>query len=383
VPISRRNLLRSLGGAAFGGAVFGALSGGTQAAEPSEPNSAEDHPSGSIFLDRNENAYGPSEKVSAAIRNALSSSSHYPRFEYDSLVSKIAVLHNVKPEHILLGCGSTEILQQAAANLIGPGEKLVQAFPTFPALGTFARKRGVEVLDVPLNKRHQYDMEAILAKLGNSASLVYICNPNNPTATVTPRAEIDTFLGKVPDNVTILIDEAYYHYVVPSSSYASFLDRPSANSRVLVCRTFSAAYGLAGLRIGYAVGAPELLRRLSAGQLPYGIGTISAIAAAAAIDDADYLKLAIQRNSNDRQEFINRINVAMLRGFDSHSNFVFFDTMRPANTVVDHLKNHGVIVAPPVPGIERYIRVSLGTPPEMREFWRIMDMLPPTGKMAM
>jgi histidinol-phosphate aminotransferase len=382
VGISRRNLLRSLGGVAAGGAAISAL-GGSPIADAGQPHWGEDHPGGPVFLDHNENAYGPSEKVQAAIRNASSSSSRYPRFECDSLVSRIAALHRVTPEHVLLGCGSTDILRQAAANLIGPGEKLVQASPTFPALGAFARSRGVEVLDVPLNKRHQYDIDALLAGVGNSAGLVYICNPNNPTGTVTPRVDTDRFLAKVPGNIITLIDEAYYHYVVPSSSYASYLDRPSANPRVLVCRTFSAAYGLAGLRIGYAVGAPELVRRLSAGQLPYGIGSISAIAAVAAIDDVDYLKLAVQRNANDRQEFMNRINVAMLRAFDSHSNFVLFDTMRPADMVFNHLKNHGVVVAPPVPEIERYLRVSLGTPPEMREFWRVMDLLPPTGKMAM
>jgi histidinol-phosphate aminotransferase len=323
VPISRRNLLRSLGGAAVGGSAIGLL-GGARFAEGSQPEWNADRSNAPIFLDHNENAYGPSEKVLSAIRNALSNSNRYPRSECESLISKIATLHKVKPEQILLGCGSTEILRQAAANLIGPGEKLVQASPTFPALGDFARTRGIEVLDVPLNKRHQYDIDALQAGVANSAGLVYICNPNNPTGTVTPRADIDAFLDKLPENVIVLIDEAYYHYVVPSSSYASYLDRPSVNPRVLVCRTFSAVYGLAGLRIGYAVGAPELVRRLSTGQLPYGIGTISAIAAAAAIEDGEYLKLAIQRNANDRQEFMNRINVAMLRALDSHTNFVFF-----------------------------------------------------------
>lgn len=382
MAISRRNLLRGLGGAAVGGAAVGTLSG-TPVADASQPSWGEEHSRGPIFLDHNENAYGPSEKVNAAIRNAIPGCNRYPHSEYESLISKIAALHNVKSEQILLGSGSIDVLRQAAVNLVRPGEKVVQAAPTFPALGIFARSQGVEVVDVPLNKRHQHDMEAMRVAVGNSARLVYICNPNNPTGTVTLRADIDTFLSKLPDNVTVLVDEAYHHYVVPTSSYASYLDRPSANPRVLVCRTFSTVYGLAGLRIGYAVGSPELVRQLSAGQLPYGMGTIAAIAAAAAIEDSDYLRLAVQRNANDRQEFMNRINVAMLRGYDSHTNFVFFDTMRSADMVVDHLKSHGVIVAPPVPGIERYIRVSLGTPPQMREFWRVMDMLPPTGKMAM
>jgi histidinol-phosphate aminotransferase len=151
----------------------------------------------------------------------------------------------------------------------------------------------------------------------------------------------------------------------------------------LVCRTFSKAYGLAGLRIGYAVGAPATIRRLSAGQLRYGVGTLAAMAAAAAFDDVEYVQQVVERNANGRQEFLNRINGAMLRALDSQANFVLFNPMRPVDMVIDHLKSHQVIIAPPFPAMREYMRVSLGTPDEMLEFWRVMDLLPPTGKMAM
>jgi histidinol-phosphate aminotransferase len=365
-----------------GGAAVRSL-GGVPFSEASQPMLDPDQPRGPIFLDHNENAYGPSEKVRAALRDGLSRGNRYPRYEYESLISKIAALHAVGTDQIILGCGSSDVLRQAAATLLGPGKKLVQASPTFPALGMYAQSQGIEVVNVPLNHRHQHDLDAMQAKAGNSAGLIYICNPNNPTATVTPRGDIENFLQKVPASTTVLIDEAYHHFAIPSTNYASFLDRPSQNPRVLVCRTFSTVYGLAGLRIGYAVGAPDVVKQLSPVQLRYGVSTISAVAAAAAIDDGDYIKQAVKRNADDRQEFMNRLNIAMLKALDSHANFVFFDALRPVDIVIDHLKEHGVIVAPLVPAMDKYVRVSLGTPPEMREFWRVMDLLPPTGKMAM
>ena len=137
------------------------------------------------------------------------------------------------------------------------------------------------------------------------------------------------------------------------------------------------------MRIGYAVGAPDLLHRLSASQLRYGISVISAKAAAAALDDDDYVHTAIKRNSDDRQEFMNQVNIRMLRALDSHANFAMMDPLRPVDMVLDHLKKNNVLVAPRIPAMEKYIRVSFGTPHEMQEFWRVIDLLPPTGKMAM
>jgi histidinol-phosphate aminotransferase len=183
--------------------------------------------------------------------------------------------------------------------------------------------------------------------------------------------------------VTVLIDEAYSHFVSPHLGYTSFLDHPFDDPRLVVCRTFSKVYGLAGMRIGYAVNAPDLLRRLSASQLRYGISVISAKAASAAVDDANYVRAAIKSNSDDRQEFMNQVNARMLRALDSHANFAMMNPLRPVDMVVDHLKKNNVLVAPRIPAMEKYFRVSFGTPDEMQEFWRVMDLLPPTGKMAM
>jgi histidinol-phosphate aminotransferase len=336
-----------------------------------------------ILLDRNENAYGPSDKVREALRDATAESYRYPRADYDSLVGKLSALHGVKPEQIALGCGSSEILRLAAAEYLGPGKKLVEASPTFPLLGGVARSSGIEVIDVALRKTCEYDLQAMLSRMGNSAGLVYICNPNSPTGTVTPRKDIDAFLRRLPPRMMVVIDEAYHHFVSHNPNYVSFLDQPINDPRVMVTRTFSKIYGLAGMRVGYVVAASEVASRFSAYQCHLGISVVAARAATVALDDAEYVEMAVNRNVDDRQEFMNQVNARMLHALPSHTNFVMMNPLRPADQVIEHLKKNNVVIAPFIPAMNKYVRVSLGTPAEMQEFWRVLDQLPVTGKMVM
>jgi histidinol-phosphate aminotransferase len=388
VTISRRSLFHGVAAAAVTGAAAKSVSGAPLTIPSREGRrvpAAGARPLAPVLLDHNENAYGPSEKVRQALAEAPLMGNRYPREEYDLLRSKLAALHSVKEDHILLGCGSSEILRMAATALTGPRKGLVQALPTYATLGKFARSLGAEVTEIPLTHLVEHDLSAMLKRVGDGSAtgLVYICNPNNPTATLTVRKDIEAFIHNLPAGVNVLIDEAYTHFVNPHLEYSSFLDQPLDDPRVLVCRTFSKVYGLAGMRIGYAVAAPETLKRLEAGQLRYGISRISAKAAIVALADTDYVSTAIQRNTDDRQEFMNQANIRMLKAVNSHTNFALLDPLRPAAMVLDHLKHNNVLVAPLFPKMEQYIRVSFGVPDEMREFWRVMDLLPPTGKMAM
>jgi histidinol-phosphate aminotransferase len=393
MSISRRSLLRNIGVGAVVGAAAPALRGlpGAPAIEPallgnyvsaSPPAVGATAPE-PILLDRNENPYGPSEKVLSVLRESAASGNRYPRAEYDALTEKLAVLHNVKREQIVLGCGSREILCMAALAFLKPGKKLVQAAPTFPALGKLARTAGVEVADVPLNKLYEHDLGAMLDRARSSTGLVYIVNPNNPTGTITPRKDIEAFISKLPSNVIVFIDEAYHHYVAPGVAYESFIDRPIGDPRIIVSRTFSNIYGLAGMRIGYAVAIPEIAKRLAAGFPRWSVSVVSARAASAALDDVDYVRLGFKRNTDDRQEFVNQVNARMLRAIDSQANFVMVNPMRPLDGVIEHLRKNNILVGPKYPVLDKYIRVSLGTPGEMQAFWRVWDLMPPTGKMVM
>jgi len=400
MSLSRRTLLRNIGAGAIVGAAAPALRGfplnpATEAAlwgnsAPAQPARA----AGTVAVEpvllyRNENPYGPSEKVLAVLRESAAAGNRYPRTEYDTLLDQLAALHKVKREQIVLGCGSGEILCMAAMAFLKPGKRLVEAAPTFPALGKLAQTAGIDVADVPLNKRYEHDLPAMLERVVSSSAssgsagtgLVYIVNPNNPTGTLTPRKDLEAFIAKLPAGVTVLIDEAYHHFVSPAADYESFLDRPIGDPRIIVARTFSKIFGLAGMRIGYAVATPETAKRLAAGFPAWSVSVVSARAASAALDDVDCVRLGIQRNAADRQEFLNQANARSLHPIESQANFVMMNPQRPPDDVIKFLKERNILIGPKYPALDKYVRISLGQPGEMKIFWDAWDQMPPAAKM--
>jgi histidinol-phosphate aminotransferase len=393
MSLSRRTLLRNIGAGAIVGAAAPALRGLPLPPAMEEALWGNFPPADSvtvepILLYRNENPYGLSEKVLAMLRESVVSGNRYPRTEYDTLLDQLAALHKVKREQIVLGCGSGEILCMAAMAYLKPGKKLVEAAPTFPALGKLAQTAGIEVADVPLNKRYEHDLPAMLDRVVSSSAssgsagtgLVYIVNPNNPTGTLTPRKDLEAFIAKLPAGVTVLIDEAYHHFVSPGADYVSFLDRPIGDPRVIVARTFSKIFGLAGMRIGYAVATPEVVKRLAAGFPTWSVSVVSARAASAALDDTQYIRLGIQRNAADRQEFLRQANARNLHPIESQANFVMMNPQRPPDEVIAHLKQRNILIGPKYPALDRYVRISLGLPEEMKIFWQAWDEMPPAAK---
>jgi histidinol-phosphate aminotransferase len=369
MAISRRRLLRGLGTSIV-----------SVAAAPSPAEASARSVSGPIRLHRNENPYGPSRGAIDAMHKAsLTVANRYANVEADQLRSAIAVRHNVTTDRVVLGCGSSEILRAAGRALVEPRGRLVVASPTFDWFRGYVQGSGVEVVAVPLTRDYSHDLDAMLAGRGASAALIYICNPNNPTGTLTRRQGIEGFVRKLPPSARVVIDEAYHHYVEPSSDYASFLDRPLADPRVIVTRSFSTIDGLAGLRVGYAIAAPETARLLRRHALPDNVNVIAARAALAALRDDEHIRVSRARNADDRQEFYNEANARMLRVIDSHTNFVMVDAGRPAAQVIEHFRTHNIALPKPFAGFAKHIRVSLGTPEEMRTFWRVWDRMPGGG----
>jgi histidinol-phosphate aminotransferase len=380
MPISRRKFVRNIAGSAVAAASLPPLA--DLAMADILPASRASEPHGPIILSRNENAYGPSQKVIASMQDSLQYANRYPDSAVSTLHDRIAKSHSIKPEQLVLGCGSGEILSVTASAFLGPGQKLIMALPTFEAIGRCAKSLGAEVVEVPLARNYSHDLPAMLARADASTGLVYICNPNNPTGTLTPRKDLESFIRKLPPTTTVLIDEAYHHYVEPTGDYSSFIDNPMDDDRVVVCRTFSKVFGLAGIRVGYAVGAPERIRALAARRLPEGLNAVGARAALVAYDDVEYVQMSAKRNADDRQEFFNQANARMVKGIDSHTNFAMLPTDRDAAEVIEHFKKNNVLIARLFPSMHTYIRVSFGTPPEMKEFWRVWGLMLP-GKMQM
>jgi histidinol-phosphate aminotransferase len=374
MSISRRNLLRTLGAGAIASAsaalpAFAAgLSNTVQTAPVRQPAAP-------VRLDKNENAYGPSPAALAAIKEGLSDVNRYPDIA-GRLREKIAGLHKVKSEQVVLGCGSSEILRMAADAFLVTGKKLMLATPGYPLLQFYARNKGVEVVAVPLTRERAHDVKAMLARVDSSTGLVYICNPNNPTGSVTTRQDLEDFLGKLPPEVPVVIDEAYHHYVGATSSYASFIDRPLEGKPIIVARSFSKIYGLAGLRIGYAVAPVKLAEKIYQNFLQFGENLLGLRAALAALDDHDHVRMSARFTADAREEFYNHANVRMLGVSDSQTNFVLLQVDHPAEEVLEHFRKNSVLLGWRIPELNNFVRVSMGRPADMKEFWRVWDLLP-------
>ncbi len=369
MAISRRTLLERLGVGALGAAAARQLAfaeGSAPVASPSKEF---------IRLHRNESAHGPSRDVLAAIRDAASQSARYPDAAAASLRRKLAVIQGVPVDRVVLGCGSTEVLHMALDAFASRGRTVLAARPTFETVAQLARRTGSHIVDVPLAKDYSHDLQTMRDRVDAHTGLVYICNPHNPTGRLTKRQDIDALLERLPDSVHVVLDEAYHDFVGHSADYRSLIDRTD-DPRVIVTRTFSKIHGLAGLRIGYGIAAAPTAAIMGAHASSNDINIVAARAAEAALGDPEYVRALVDTIEDERQEFLNQANARMLRSIDSLTNFVMLNTGRRSTQVVDHFAQHRILVAGPVSGFDTYIRVSLGTPAEMREFWRVWDLMP-------
>jgi histidinol-phosphate aminotransferase len=372
---SRREFLRTLGiGAAAGSAVHWPLQNPSTVYAFQSKRSQ--HSDGFIHLDSNENAYGPSPRVVDAMASATSLANRYPFRKYDELTERISSFHKVKPEQVLFGCGSSELLRVAACAFTGKDRPLIQPWPTFESIQDYSRSVGAEVIAVPLDSTHAHDLVAMLGRAGNTTGLVYICNPNNPTGSITPRRDIESFIARLPATTHVLIDEAYHQYAQTSERYASFIEVPVIDDRVIVTRTFSKIFGLAGLRLGYAVAAPRVIEKMRTFLTQDSLNAIVAEVAGVALDDTAGVRNFVKRNADDRQEFFNQAMGRMLMPIASQTNFVMMNIQHHAEEVIEHFNQHKILIGRRFPPMDDYIRVSLGTPEEMKAFWQTWDLLP-------
>lgn len=332
-------------------------------------------PGGPILLNSNENPYGAWPTLMSAMTEYLNVANRYPDSEYDRLIQRVAALHRVKEEQVILGCGSGEILRICAECFTGPRAALVTASPTFEALGHHTRNRGHEVRTIRLNNRFEHDLEQMADTSKGPIGLLYICNPNNPTASITPRKAIEAILPKLSKDTIVLIDEAYHHFALSSPDYISFLDQPVADDRIIVARTFSKIYGLAGIRVGYAVAAVPVARKMAPFALPDGVNIVAAQVAVNALDDAKGLAFAIKRNESDRDEFMRQVKQRKISFIPSQGNFVMIDTGKPIREVISYFRKNNIAIGRPFPPYDTHARISLGKPEEMKALWSAWDKM--------
>lgn len=335
----------------------------TAAAAAALPRISAAAPAKEVRLSANENPYGPSPGAVRALREGLPDVFMYPFEAEERLAEAIAHLHGVSTGEVILGNGSSEVLYLAAAAF---PRKLVTADPTFESLARHVAAQGGETVKVPLAASYGHDLDRMLAA-ARDASLVYVCNPNNPTGTITPKAAVRAFLDAVPPSVTVLVDEAYHHYAL-SGDYESVLPLVASKPNLIVARTFSKVYGMAGLRCGYAVAQKPMIDKLAKHQAYDVMNSLALAAAQASLADADHVALARKRNHDTRAWLTGELRKMNLTHLPSETNFVMIDMRREVRPVIAALRERGVRVGRLFPAMPNHLRVTIGTPEHMRAF---------------
>jgi histidinol-phosphate aminotransferase len=317
---------------------------------------------GSVKVASNENPLGPSPLALEAVRGVLGDLHRYPDGGAVVLARKLAARLGVDPLRIVFGNGSNEILELVCRLLAGPGDEVVfsaDAFLVYPLVTTAV---GATAVAAP-PRGFCHDLEAIAARITARTRVVFLANPNNPTGTIVTRPALESFLSSVPDDVCVVLDEAYFEYV-EDPDYPDGISLLDRHPGLVVSRTFSKIYGLAGLRIGYGVGSPELMDALARLRQPFNVNLVAQVAAAAALDDVDHVAASVAMVRESRRRWAEACARLGLEYVPSHANFVLVRTGRGA-AVTEALVHRGVIVRPmDAYGFPEHVRVTFGTEAE-------------------
>ncbi len=321
-----------------------------------------------VKLASNEGPFGPFPAAREVLERSAGDLNRYPDGGSFELHEALAERHGVTAAEIVVGPGADGCIDMLSQAILDAGDEVVCGWPSFPSYVIYAAKLGAVVHRVPLVDL-RYDLDALLAAITPRTKLVYICHPNNPTGTINTVAELDAYFDQVPEHVLTVVDQAYFEYI-DQPDYPDAVERYlRAGRRVVVLRTFSKIYGLAGLRVGYAVSAPVVCQSLAKVRRPFDLTTPAQLAAAASIgDDAE---LASRRAVN-REGMVRLDAILREHGFDpapSVGNFLFADTRTDAVALYDRLLREGVIVRPLAGfGAPTAIRVTVGTSDELDFF---------------
>jgi histidinol-phosphate aminotransferase len=329
---------------------------------------------GMTRLDSNENPNGPGERVYEIIRRHLNESNRYPVKSEDDLAAAIAKVHGIKPENVILGCGSGELLRAAVNGFTSKERGLVSPEPTFEAPGNWAKFIGVPVIAPKVDASLRLDLDA-MADGARGAGLVFFCNPNNPTATLHSKADVTAFVdrvNKLSPETTILIDEAYHEYV-SDPAYATSIPMALANPRVVVTRTFSKVFGMAGLRVGYAIGQPATLAKISPWMLGSNINQLALVAAAYTVGDAAHIAIDVKKNTAARAYTRKFFEDAGYKVGQCEANFMMVDIRRDSKEFKLECVKQLVAVGRQFPTLPTHARISIGTMAEMRKATRVFQ----------
>lgn len=318
--------------------------------------------SNSIKLASNENPLGPSPEALKAIKDFFSDLNRYPDGAGYYLKNALSEMLSISPEELILGNGSNELLDIAARTYLQAGDEAVMASPSFVVYNMAVQSVGGRSVQVPLKDYH-HDLEAMAAAITPRTKMIFIANPNNPTGTINTEDEFDILMEKITDDMLVVVDEAYYEYV-SAPDYADSIKQFRAGRNILILRTFSKIYGLAGLRIGYGIAKKEILTDMNRLREPFNTNSLAQKAALAALKDKAHVANSRKTNDEGREYLYQQLSSLGISYVPTEANFIYIP-IKDSIAVNNSLMKKGVIIRPMGPAA---IRVTIGLPEENRRF---------------
>lgn len=364
--LARRYLLGCSGGLAAG--MFFARESGAQIAEEMTVEGAgreRDRQTEIARLLFNENPYGPPESAKQAVRESIDDSWSYGYDDVRSLRNLIAEREGLRPENVIISAGSGELLKIAGL-VLGGGREVVSARPTFTMLTDYAMRNRARIEWVDLRSDMKIDLAGMESRVSDNTAIVYVCNPNNPTGLLVDPVEIRAFIDVMPSRTTVVVDEAYIE-LTEAPTKNSVVDQVGAGKNVLVTRTFSKIYGMAGLRIGYGLGRPDVIRRLEQRRvsIPNRLGLRAALASYRDEAFLTHSRTMIRASMNQVSAALTELGVEFL---PTQTNFVLFNTRRPSVEFYKYMRARNILVAPRMENLDTWVRVSAGHEKHMKMF---------------
>jgi len=316
-----------------------------------------------IKLASNENPVGPSPKVLEEIARVAPEISRYPDAAGFEIKKDLSAHHDVPMDELCLGNGSNELIDLICRTFAGPGEHIVFGDPSFVCYWLGATAANADFTKVGLRDDLSWDVDALLAAVKPETKVLFIANPNNPTGTYVASSELRRLLEELPSHVVAVLDEAYVQFA-DADDYESALSMRGLRERLIVLRTFSKAYGLAALRVGYAIAKPQLIDYLNRVRAPFNTGSVGQAAARAALADAAWMERYVEMNRVERARVTASLADAGLTVAPSQANFVLADFGKPNVEIYDAMLRKGVIIRPMPPPIDTWLRITIGLPEE-------------------
>lgn len=321
-----------------------------------------------IKLASNENPLGPSPKAIQVIKEKASDMNYYPDGSGYDLRKKLASIHGVAPEQITIGNGSDEIVSLLTQLILEPGDEAIISELAFVRYEMAVQAAGAKPVIVPAKNKYHHDLPAMKKAINDKTRIVFICNPNNPTGTMLTQAETDEFMQSIPDSVLVVFDEAYYEFVT-RPDYTQSLNYLKTGKNVMVLRTFSKIYGLAGLRVGYGFADAQLITDFNRVRTPFNVNRIAMFAAEAALDDQDYVVKCANLNTEGKNYIYSEMAKLGLPYVETEGNFILIDTLKNGMDIYQKMLQLGVIVRPMgMYKLPTCIRVTIGTMEENKRF---------------